>query len=79
MKKGELTELRSKDIDELKKLVADKRLELTKVMAEIKAGREKNLKKAKNLRREIARALTLIREKELIEQESKKTGELEKK
>lgn len=71
MKKGELTKLRTKKETELRKLVSDKKLLLARVIADVKASREKNLKKAKNLRRDIAQILTIFREKELIEQERK--------
>lgn len=67
MKKNELTKLRNKDIEELKKITQDKKLELAKVFTDIKAGREKNLKKSKNLRCDIAQVLTIVKEKELIE------------
>ena len=68
MKKAELTKLRAKEVDALKKMAADRRLKLTKVKADTKAAREKNLKKMKNLRRDIAQILTLVREKELFEE-----------
>jgi len=44
------------------KLALNKKLELTKVIGRIHAGREKNLKKAKNLRKEIAQILTKERQ-----------------
>ena len=70
MKKSELTKLRSKKADVLEKTVVDKRLDLVKMSADIKASKEKNLKKAKNLRRDIVQILTLISEKKLIEKET---------
>lgn len=66
MKKKDLTDLRNKDQKELKEVLSKKRLEITAFMAKSTAG-EKNLKKRKNLRREIAQILTIIKEKELIE------------
>jgi ribosomal protein L29 len=68
MKKKELEGLRNKKIDELKKLVDKKRQEKLLVYSKMKAGQEKNLKKVKNLRCDIAQILTIIREKELMEQ-----------
>lgn len=76
MKKSELTKLRSKKADVLGKTVTDKRLDLVKVSADIKASKEKNLKKAKNLRRDIAQILTLISEKELIEKETRSSEQV---
>lgn len=70
MKKKDLTDLRNKKINELEKLLAKKRHQLVNVQAKIKAGQEKNLKKAKNTRRDIAQILTIIREKELLKKET---------
>lgn len=69
MKKKDLTDLRNKKINELEKLLSKKRNELINTYAKIKAGQEKNLKKAKNIRRDIAQILTIIREKELLKKE----------
>lgn len=69
MKKAELTKLRAKGEEELEKIVADKRLEAIKTRADIKANREKNPKKVKNIRQDIAQILTLIREKEIVRDE----------
>jgi ribosomal protein L29 len=71
MKKKDLTDLRNKKINELEKLVSKKRNELINTYAKIKAGQEKNLKKAKNIRRDVAQILTIIREKELLKKETK--------
>lgn len=71
MKKKDLTDLRNKKTNELEKLLAKKRNELVNTYAKIKAGQEKNLKKAKNIRRDVAQILTIIREKELLEQEDR--------
>ncbi len=71
MKKKDLTDLRNKKVSELEKLLSKKRNELINTYAKIKAGQEKNLKKAKNMRRDIAQILTIIREKELLEKETK--------
>jgi ribosomal protein L29 len=79
MKKKELVELKTRDVTELNKLLKEKRVEFAKSRLDLKASREKNLKKARNLRRGIAQILTIIREKELVEQESKKVEEREKK
>jgi len=69
MKKKEIQDLRGKTQAELKKKAEDKRLELSKIVANLKASKEKNLKKAKNLRRELAQILTVLREKEILERD----------
>ncbi len=65
MKKKGLKDLRVKEIDELKKLVSEKRKETSVIYAKVKTGQEKNLKKVKGLKKEIAQILTIIREKEI--------------
>ncbi|MEJ2347777.1 MAG: 50S ribosomal protein L29 [Patescibacteria group bacterium] len=72
MKKKDLQAARNKKMSELKKLVSKKKQEVEVLQAKVKAGQEKNLKKAKNIRIEIAQLLTLIREKEIIKKEEKK-------
>ena len=67
MKKKELVSLRSKTITELTKMVIEKRVDVATSYAKIKAGHEKNVKKAFNLRKELAQILTILREKEIIE------------
>ena len=70
MKRKDLSKLKEKSQKELIKLASDKKTEILKVIANIAAGREKNLKKASNLKRDHAQILTIIREKELIEKSS---------
>lgn len=72
MKKKDLNELRNKKISDLVKLVKEKKLDLTKSLIKRKTGGEKNLKKAKNLKLEIARILTIVGEKEIMEKEKGK-------
>ena len=67
MKKKEFKELRTKSIKDLKKMAFAKKLEAERVKINRLAGKEKNLKLGKNLRQEIAKILTLIREKEILE------------
>lgn len=67
MKIKELTSLRGKSIKELAKLAYEKRTEATKKKMEIMSGKEKNLKVYRNLMTEVAKILTLVREKEIIE------------
>ncbi len=70
MKRKSLQKLREKGIEELKKKVLAMKKEQVELVAKIAVGREKNLKSTKNLRRDIAQLLTLIREKELLEQKT---------
>lgn len=67
MKTKEFKELRSKDIASLKKISIDKKLDAVKAKMATLASREKNTKLVLNIRREIAKILTLVREKEIIE------------
>jgi len=67
MKTKDFKELRSKDVGSLKKLVADKWKKVVKAKMAAVASKEKNTKLALNIRREIAKILTLIKEKEIIE------------
>ena len=66
MKKTELKTLRGKKIEELKKLSKERKLEIVKVLAKMAAGQEKNLKKAKNLKKNLAQTETIIREMEIV-------------
>jgi ribosomal protein L29 len=59
MKSKEFEELKTKKLNELIKLLNEKRVELTKITSKMYAGREKNLKKGKMLRREIAQIMTV--------------------
>jgi len=72
MKRKNLQALREKKIEELNKIVDDKRKEVRLTLAKIKAGYEKNTSKAKNLKRDIAQILTIKREKEIFEKLSKR-------
>lgn len=67
MKRKEFTDLKGKTIKDLSKLVQGKRTEATKKRMQIIGGREKNLKLYKQIRIEIAKILTLIKEKEILE------------
>jgi len=78
MKSKELTKIRSESIEDLGKLVDEKRKELAISFADRKAGKEKNLKVSMGLRRDIAQIMTIIREKEISNEEKKKAGESQK-
>lgn len=63
MKSKQLNELKNIDAKELQTMVVAKKLELFTITGKIYAGREKNLKKGKNLKRDIAQIMTVIRQK----------------
>jgi ribosomal protein L29 len=71
MKKKEVTDLKTKDVKELDKKVVSLRLEIAKSKAETKSSTEKNLRKVKNLRKDLSQVLTIIREKDIIMSEEK--------
>lgn len=71
MKRKDLEGLKTKKATELLKMVRERKLELAKALAMASAGREKNLKKAKNLRREIAQILTIQRAESKVQRSEK--------
>lgn len=71
MKRKDLVELKTKEVKDLTKMLGEKKIELEKIRVNIRAGKEKNLKKASNLRRDISQILTLISEKKILEKEAK--------
>lgn len=75
MKRKEFNELKNKKIEDLNKMVVSKKLEAEKAAMKIVGGKEKNIKLERNLRTEIAKILTLVREKEIIESLEEKTVE----
>ena len=76
MKKKELRELRLKKVGELEKLISEKKMSLLKIKLDMTAGKEKNFKKAKNLRLEIAQTLTVIAEMKLYTKPEEAADEL---
>jgi len=67
MKRKDYIDLKGKTIAELTKMVSLKKTESVKKKMRILGGKEKNLKMHRNLRAEVAKILTLIREKEILE------------
>jgi ribosomal protein L29 len=67
MKRKDYNELKGKTVKELIKLAGDKKNESIKEKMKILGGKEKNLKVHRNLRAEVAKILTLAREKEILE------------
>ncbi len=58
-------ELRQKSVEELRAMLSEYRAELRKIMAQTAAGvRPENPGRARELKRTIARILTILREKE---------------
>jgi len=60
--------MKKKNIGE-KELVLEKKKKLALFMSEIVLQKEKNVKKGRLLRREIARMLTLLRERDIVNKE----------
>ena len=67
MKKKDLETLRSKDKEVLIKEIDLKRLDLLKTVVEKSSSSQKNLKKAKNLRRDLSQLLTILKEKDIFQ------------
>jgi len=67
MNKKNLALARKKTIDELKKSVSEKSKKILIGSVRMSVGKEKNLKKVKNLKIEVAQLLTIIREKQLAD------------
>ena len=66
MKRKHYQDLKGKTIKELLKLATVKKAEALKKKMQIMGGREKNLKLYRQIRTEVAKILTLAREKEII-------------
>ncbi|KKQ34156.1 MAG: 50S ribosomal protein L29 [Microgenomates group bacterium GW2011_GWA2_37_6] len=64
--KKDLKEIYSKTEKELRDLVKEKREELFRLNLDLRQNKLKNTRSIFNTRKEIARLLTLIREKELV-------------
>ena len=70
MRRNDLLKLRGRKLTEIEDILKNKKLEFIRAKTNLKAKREKNLKKAKLLSREISQMLTIIREKDLMEKGS---------
>ncbi len=62
MKTKDLEKIRKSTADELNKKVSELKIERDRALADMSAGKESNLKKAKLLKKEIAQYLTVITE-----------------
>lgn len=74
MKSKELLKLRSESVENLDKLVTEKKKELALSYADRKAGKEKNSSISKNLRRDIAQIMTIVRENEIVKMEAERAN-----
>ncbi len=59
----DIKELKNKGIEELRKLLEESRIELRKLRFDFSSGKIKNVKAIKELKKRIARILTIIKEK----------------
>lgn len=67
MKIKELKELKNKELKDLEKMATKLRLDLIKNQVKIAGAKEKNLKKAWSLRKEISQILTIMKETKFAE------------
>ena len=65
MKSKDLEQLREKNIADLAGLVASKRIEVSKLRAELSIGRVKDLKIVKKARKDLAQIQSVLREEQL--------------
>ena len=65
MKKRELEAIRKQDTQVLKRTLDELRDKLMKAQIDMSIGQEKNLAKARNIRRDIAQVETIIRDKQI--------------
>ena len=62
MKKNDFKNIKTKKVEDLKKMVSEKKLELIKLLSNKASKADKNLKEGRNLKKEIAQISTLVRE-----------------
>jgi hypothetical protein len=72
MKKKDLRSYNLKKVNELEKELVALKLDFTKTRLNIISGREKNLKKAKNIGKKISQIMMLIRYKKIEEKAEEK-------
>lgn len=65
MKKKELIQLRKKSVKDLTVEAQKLREEISKAHIELAVGNVKNVRQVKNLRRDLAQILTILREKQI--------------
>lgn len=62
-----IAELRQKSKSELQKLLQDSRERLRQLRFDLAAGKVKNVREIRQIKKDIARILTLLREKEICQ------------
>ena len=65
---SKIADLRGKNQTDLKALLKTKHVDLVKLREELMLGKNKKASESKNLKKEIARIQTVLREKEIIEE-----------
>lgn len=70
MKKNDYKGLKTKKVEDMGKMISQKKLELLKLLSNKLSKGEKNLKKGRNLKKEIAQIMTLKREMEIVSKET---------
>ncbi len=61
------SEIRNKTETELKELLNKLRKDVTETKLNLLQGKEKNMKKGINLRRQLAKTLTILKEKQVLQ------------
>ncbi len=67
MRKNDINDLKTKTVDELRKILSDSRSEILKLNHELSMKKSPNTNKAKNLKKDVARVLTFLSMKEKME------------
>jgi ribosomal protein L29 len=78
MKKKDLNNLNTKSTNELNKSLNKKKLKLRSELAEFYAKNDNNPKKLRELKKEIAQILTILRQKEIESEYAKEENEVSK-
>jgi len=71
MKKNDYKNLKTKKTEDLRKMISEKKLELRKLLSNKVSKGEKNTKKGRNLKKEIAQILTLEKEMKTVNKMNK--------
>ncbi len=67
-------ELRKKNLEELRKMASDLEKKIADEYFDMRMGKEKDVRKPRNLRRELAILMTIIKEKELVKLNDKSSN-----
>lgn len=65
---SEMKGLREKEKKELRKILGETRAEIARLLGERASGSKKDLSSSRKKRREVARILTVLQEKEILKQ-----------